>query len=252
MGSFQNFILRMEAGGDSMRNEQIQNAAYLVQQTFADDPSYIPEGVRIYNTNRVIHPRIYLHKFRTTSPAHANIQTQIHEPFYLGDIIPWPNHGYWLCMDSNNLHGIQWEGTLQFCNHTIRFRSSLNGEIVEYPVSLINATQYGSGETGRQFVTLGTSQLVVYISYDEHTILLDNGVRFLIDRNKEVPTAFEIKQADTVSYSDGGEHGYIQLTVLESPFNPQTDNKDLMIANYYENPIGTGEELKEDQNYSWI
>ena len=252
MGGFQNFLLRMQSGSNSMRGEQIENAMRLVQQTFADDPSYIVDGVTVYHTDRLIHPRIYLHKYRATSPAQANIQTQIHEPFYVGDVIPWPDHGYWLCIESNNLHGIQWEGTLQFCNHKIKFLSPLNGEIMEYPISLINATQYGSGETAKEYIKLGTSQLIVYISYDEHTVLLDSGVRFLIDRNTELPTAFEVKQADTVSYSDGGQRGYIQLSILESQFNPKTDNKELMIADYYPDPVGSGEETQEESNDSWI
>lgn len=252
MGGFQNFLLRMKAGGNTMRNEQIENAMRLVQQTFADDPSYVPDGVTVYHTDRLIHPRIYLHKYRTTSPAQANIQTQIYEQFFVGDVIPWPEHGYWLCVEANNLHGIQWEGTLQFCNHTIRFYSPLNGEIVEYPISLINATQYGSGETAKEYMRIGTSQLIVYITYDEHTVLLDSGFRFLIDKNNNLPTAFEVKQADMVSYSDNGQHGYIQLSVLENQFNPKTDNKELMIADYYPDPVGTGEELKDEQNVDWI
>lgn len=252
MGGFQNFLLRMNAGGNTMRGEQIENAMRLVQQTFADDPSYLVDGTTVYRTDRLIHPRIYLQKYRTTSPAQASIQTQIHEPFYMGDVIPWPEHGYWLCVESNNLHGIQWEGTLQFCNHKIKFYSPLTGELLEYPISLINATQYGSGETAKEYMKIGTSQLIVYISFDEHTALLDSGVRFLIDRNKELPSAFEIKQADTVSYSDGGQRGYIQFSVVESQFNSKTDNKDLMVADYYPDPVGSGKETQDEFNDSWI
>lgn len=249
MGGYKNFLLRMNAGGNTMRSEQIENALRLVDQTFKDDPSYVVDGVTIWNTDRVIHPRIYLNKYRSTSPAQASIQTQIHEPFYLGEVIPWPEHGYWLCVNSNNLHGIQWEGTLSFCNHIVKFYSPLTHEIVEYPISVINSTQYGSGETNKYDdktrMTIGTSQLLVYITYDKHTALLDSGFRFLLDRNKELPTAFKVTQADMISYSDGGDRGYIQLTVYEDTFNPKTDNKELMIANYTFDPVGTGEELKE-------
>ena len=97
MGGYQNFLRRMNAGGNTMRNEQIENALHLVRQTFADDPSYIPDGVTVWNSERIIHPRIYTQRYRSTSPAQANIQTLIHEPIYMGDVIPWPKHGYWLC-----------------------------------------------------------------------------------------------------------------------------------------------------------
>jgi hypothetical protein len=133
----------------------------------------------------------------------------------------------------------------------------LNGELVEYPISVLNATQYGSGQTDKWDdelrMTIGTSQQIVYISFDKHTVLLDSGFRFLLDRNQTLPTAYQITQVDTISYSDGGDKGYIQLTVIEDQYNPKTDNKELMIANYTPDPVGTGEELKDtDKSDQWI
>lgn len=255
MGSYDNFLLRMNAGGRTVREEQIENALHLLRQTFADDPSYIVDGVTIWNTDRVVHPRIYLEKHRSTSPSQANIQTLINEPIYMGDIIPWPDHGYWLCVDRNNLHNINWEGTLSFCNHQIKFISLKTKEIVEYPISAINSTQYGSGETyhydDELKMVVGTSQMIVYIPYDEHTIKIDSGFRFLIDRNTENPTAFKVAQADTISYSDNDNHGYIALTVYEDQFNPLTDNKELMIADYTRNPIADHDDIV-DSNDIWV
>ena len=50
MGGYQNFLRRMNAGGNMMRNEQIHNALHLLQEIFADDPSYIPAGVTVWNS----------------------------------------------------------------------------------------------------------------------------------------------------------------------------------------------------------
>lgn len=255
MGGYQNFMLRMRMSGNNLRNEQIMDSKYILSDTFADDPSYIPEGVTIWNTDRVIHPRIYSETYRATSPAHAKIQTLIHEPFYMGEIIPWTNHGYWICLDSNNLHDIQWEGTLAYCNYMLKFRSLITGDILTYPVHILNATQYGSGETNRYdkslHMTVGTSQLLIYISYDSETSMIDNGVRFLIDRHATAPTAFKVTQADMVSYSDGGNRGYISLTVYEDQFNPDTDNTDLMIADYWKDPVNEHENTNNSNGY-WI
>lgn len=238
-----------------MRKEQIENALHLVSQTFEDDPSYVAEGVQVWRSDRILHPRFYSQRFRSTSPAQALIQTMIHEPFYMGDVVLWPEHGYWLCVNANNLHGIQWEGTLSFCNYVVKFLSPLTKEIREYPISAINSTQYGSGKTDRYdeklHMTIGTSQMIVYISFDEHTRLIDSGFRFLLDRNDVNPTAFEVKQADTISYSDSNERGYIHLTVAETQFDPKRDNKELMIADFTFDPVGTGAELK-DKTDLWI
>ena len=45
MGGYQNFLRRMNAGGNIMRDEQIHNALHMIQETFADDPSYIKNAV---------------------------------------------------------------------------------------------------------------------------------------------------------------------------------------------------------------
>lgn len=255
MGGYQNFLRRMNAGGNTVRNEQIENALHLVRHTFADDPSYIPDGVQVWNSERILHPRIYQETYRSTSPEQARIQTLIHEPIYKGDVIPWPKHGYWMCLEANNLHDIQYEGTMRFCNYRIKFYSPLTGEIVEYPVSILNSTQYGSGETERyddEFrMTIGTTQMLMYITYDKHTVLIDNGFRLLVDRNQVHPTAYVIKQADTVSYSDAAEHGFISFTLYEDQFNPKVDNAELMIADYISDPVGSGKELEKKPDL-WI
>lgn len=76
-------------------------------------------------------------------------------------------------------------------------------------------------------------------------------LRFLVDRNQANPTAYVVKQADTVSYSDANEHGFIAFTLYEDQFNPKVDNKELMIADYVPDPVGTGAEL-ETKTDMWI
>lgn len=119
------------------------------------------------------------------------------------------------------------------CKYSIRLISPINGEVVEYPVYDINSTQYGSGETSKSQMTVGSAQHLVYIPYNEETIQLDSGFRFLIDKNKDNPTAYRLAQVDPGAYSCGANDGVIQWTVVESQFDEKTDNKDLMIADYY-------------------
>ena len=253
MGGYENFRMRMETGGSTQRTEVINNTQRLLEFTFADDPSYIEEGVTIYGTNRVIKPRINQQKFRLTSPFQASFQTLLHEPVYLGDVIPWPNRGYWICVESQNFHGMNWEGTLQFCNFFVRFLSPLSGEIIEYPVSMQNATQYGSGESPKPMMTLGSSQHLVSITCDEHTSLLKSGQRFLLDKNVVNPTAYRVTQIDTTSFAGGdvGSHGYLQLTVVEDRFNEKTDNRHEMIADMYKDETASGDSLHEQPD-KWI
>lgn len=132
--------------------------------------------------------------------------------------------------DNNKMYekAIAWQ-----CKYSIKFLSPITGKVVEYPVYDINSTQYGSGETSEDHLTLGTSQHLIYIPCNEETIKLDSGFRFLIDKNHDKPTAYRLAQIDPGGYSCGKDDGLIQWTIVESQFDEKTDNKDLMVADYY-------------------
>lgn len=251
MSGYENFLLRMNACGNTLREEHIENSKMLLNMTFTDDPSYIPEGVKVWYSDRIIHPRIYDYKWKSTTPFQATIQTLINEPFYLGDVVPWgKENGYWMVVGVNNLHGINWEGVLQYCNYRIKFISPLNGEIREYPISMINATQYGTGEEYKNLISIGSAAHIVYLSCDEHTVLLNNGFRFLLDKNTQKPTAYKLTQVDSTSFAND-KGGYLRLSVLEEQFNPKTDNAEKMIADFYEDIVGNNTEVIIDET-KWL
>ena len=140
---------------------------------------------------------------------------------------------YWMVYslpDNNKMYekAIAWQ-----CKYSIYFISPVTGKAVEYPVYDINSTQYGSGETTKTHMTIGTSQHLVYIPYNSETIMLDSGFRFLIDKNREEPTAYRLAQVDSGGYSCGADDGLLQWTIIESQYDKETDNKELMIADYY-------------------
>ena len=141
--------------------------------------------------------------------------------------------------DNNKMYekAVAWQ-----CKYSIRFISPISGEVVEYPVYDINSTQYGSGETAKEYMTIGSSQHLVYIPYNEETIRLDSGFRFLIDKNHEKPTAYRLAQVDPGAYACGEHDGIIQWTVVESQFDESTDNRELMVADYY----GASEQSKPE------
>ena len=121
----------------------------------------------------------------------------------------------------------------------------MTGEIVEYPVYSTNSTQYGTGEAGKTQMTVGEDQHLIYLPYNEETIMLDTQTRFLMDKNKVDPTAYRITRVDPISYAVGDERaedGLIQWAVLEDQFNAATDNAELMVADYYTSVPGGTEE----------
>lgn len=152
---------------------------------------------------------------------------------------------FWLVCSLPDNNRIYEKAVLWKCKHSIRFVSPLTGEIVEYPVYSTNSTQYGTGEADKTQMTVGEDQHLIYIPYNEETIMLDTHTRFLMDKNKINPTAYRITRVDPVSYAVGNEFaedGLIQWAVLEDQFNAATDNAELMIADYYISVPGGKEE----------
>ena len=252
MGGYANFLTRMNAGGNTVRNEQIENAQMLLSTTFADDPSYQIQGTEVWYSERVLHPRIYGYTWKSTTPPQASFQTMLNERVYLGDILHWnEENGYWMCIGVSNLHGVNWEGTLQFCNFWLNFKSPLTGELRKYPISMYNATQYGTGEDRKTMMSIGSAAHIIYLTCDEHTLSLDNGKRFLIDKNLKLPTAYKLTQVDTTTYASTENHGFLRLYVLEDQYNPKTDDAENMLADAWEDKVGSGTEIKDDDNL-WI
>ena len=142
----------------------------------------------------------------------------------------------WLVSSLPDNNRIYEKAVLWKCKHTIRFISPLTGEIVKYPVYSTNSTQYGTGELEKTYMTVGEDQHLIYIPYNEETIKLDDQFRFLMDKNRESPSAYRITRVDPVSYAVGDERnedGLIQWAVLQTQFNDATDSKELMIADYF-------------------
>lgn len=152
---------------------------------------------------------------------------------------------FWLVSALPDNNRIYEKAVLWKCKHTIRFLSPLMGKIVEYPVFSTNSTQYGTGEAGKTHMSVGSDQHLIYIPYNEETILLDNQFRFLMDKRRDKPTAYRITRVDPVSYAVGSERdedGLLQWSVLEDQFNTETDHPGLMVADYYtQAPGGTKE-----------
>lgn len=160
------------------------------------------------------------------------------------------NHegSFWMVSALPDNNRIYEKAVLWKCKHTLRFLSPLTDEIVEYPVYSTNSTQYGTGEADRTHVNVGDDQHLIYLPYNEETILLDDRFRFIMDKRRDKPTVYRVTRVDPVSYAVGGEHdkdGLIQWSVQEDQLNLEVDAPDLMVADYYKKFTGGTEETPE-------
>lgn len=142
----------------------------------------------------------------------------------------------WLVSALPDNNRIYEKAVLWKCKHSIRFISPLTGEIVSYPVFSTNSTQYGTGEAEKTHMNVGEDQHLIYLPFNQETILLDDNFRFIMDKKRIKPSVYRVTRVDPVSYAVGEEReqdGLIQWSVLEDQLNTAKDNIELMVADYY-------------------
>lgn len=234
----------MSLSGNSLRSEKIQNSKLLLNETFGSDPSFAPgiyfwePGSELYHDNSFkekesIKVRFYSRNYSAANGTTVKFQTLIDTPVYVGDVIYDSNtNEYYLCTESFNIDEIHWKGKLTLCTWVLRWQNR-NGDILEYPCYTINATQYNSGETANRVMTIGSSQHLILLPYDENTVIIESPQRFFLDKNKVSPTSFIVTQNDTVSFNHG-DKGIVRITVLQCATNNTADRIDLGICDYIE------------------
>lgn len=229
----------MALSGSSIRNETIKNSQELLKETFADDPSFTA-GIYFWqpSTHSYADPnelpiRLYGRSFSNANGVVVKFQTLIDNPIVVGDMLYDSNDDeYLLCTESFNVDGVHWKGKFSLCNWILKWQNKY-GDILEYPCVDINSTQYNSGEQASAKMTIGSSQHMATLPYDDNTIAIKSPQRFFLDRNTETPTSFIVTQNDNTSMFFG-KKGLIKITMLECERNNDTDRPDLGICDYFE------------------
>lgn len=233
------FNRKMALSGSSIRNEVIKNSQELLKETFADDPSFTA-GIYFWqpSTHSYAEPnelpiRLYGRSFSNANGVVVKFQTLIDNPIVVGDMLYDSNDDeYLLCTESFNVDGVHWKGKFSLCNWILKWQNKY-GDILEYPCVDINSTQYNSGEQASAKMTIGSSQHMATLPYDENTIAIKSPQRFFLDRDTETPTSFIVTQNDNTSMFFG-KKGLIKITMLECERNNDTDRPDLGICDYFE------------------
>lgn len=159
---------------------------------------------------------------------------------------------YYLAVGLSDNNKMYEKCILYYCNWNLKFISPLTRKLVIYPICDLNSTQYNSGVTEKSQVRIGTAQHLIYIPYNEETVLVDHDRRFIIDKNTIKPTVYKLTQVDSVS-SNYGNKGVLKWTVSEDALNLQTDNVELMVADYDIAVSTTPEESNDDTlNYKIV
>ena len=231
------FNKRMSLSGGSLREEYIFNTRELLNETFADDPSFTfgiyfwRLGLKEYIHEKPISIRLYGRSFSAANGVTIKFQTSYNTPVVVGDIIYDVNKDeYLICTEAFDIDGIHYKGKFTLCNWILKWQKK-DGTILEYPCHDINSTQYNSGEQSNRNFIIGSSQHMLTLPCDENTVELSTPQRFYLDKATINPTSFIVTQNDTTSYNYG-KKGLVKVTVYEYPNNSATDRPDLGICDY--------------------
>lgn len=231
------FNKRMSLSGGSLREEYIFNTRKLLDETFADDPSFMSDiyfwrlGLKEYQNESPIDIRLFGRSYSAANGVTVKFQTLYNTPVVVGDIVyDAKEDEYLICTEAFNIDDMNYKGKFTLCNWILKWQKK-DGTILEYPCYDMNSTQYNSGEQSNRNFTIGSSQHMLTLPCDENTVELSSPQRFYLDKATVNPTSFIVTQNDTTSYNYG-KKGIVRVTVYETQNNSATDRPDLGICDY--------------------
>ena len=197
---------RVTNSGSTLLEEQIKDAQESLEYSFYDDVSYA-KNVFFWIPGETPHKgervdiKLYDRRYSDADGLSQKFLTKHGDSVDVGDYFyDESNNTYWICTESFNIGDIHYEGRLTQCNWVLKWQRP-DGTIIEYPCQDRNATQYNSGETGNNTMTLGSAQHIEMVQANEDTIALASPKRFYIDKRNKIP--YVVTQND----SSGGVAG---------------------------------------------
>lgn len=231
------FNKRMSLSGGSLRSEYIHSTRELLEETFADDPSYQLGiyfwrlGLKEYKHESPIGIRLYGRSFSAANGVTVKFQTLYNTPVVVGDVVyDTKEDEYLICTEAFNIDDIHFKGKFTLCNWMLKWQKK-DGTILEYPCYDMNSTQYNSGEQYNRNFTIESSQHMLTLPCDENTVELCTPQRFYLDKATVNPNTYIVTQNDTTSYNYG-KKGLVKVTVFAHPEDRATDRPDLGICDY--------------------
>lgn len=171
--------------------------------------------------------------------------TRPSEEIHIGDIID-AYGAKWFVTDVDLNQEIYTVADIILCNCIIRWISRRSGEIIERFGYAENAAKYATGVRDSNVYQEIEFQIKVKLTVDEETVLLRRDDRFLLDLDFYIPvintkgdhpTAFMLTSTDTVTRRENiigaPDKGAIEFIFAECAYDEQSDNPELMIADYY-------------------
>ena len=239
INTFDNYHLRLSKYGKSNRDAIRRQSLKVKEDTFKESQSY----KTVYIDGKKYDARITTEardSFKTGFGAYA-IEFRNKDKFRPGTYIQIENiyneWDTWLLVDVvNDLFFPR--HIIKKCNYNLKWKNEL-GEIIERWVTTDDSYKlYDATRNYGNVTTLPDSNIAILLPYDSETVKLHFDKRFLMDAPDvtQEPDAWKVANRNAVSrlYKNTG---IIVLSLSRDQFNHETDNPELMVADYYsDNP----------------
>lgn len=227
----------MESMGDNIRESIKQQSAAISESLFCNSTSYkdVVINGKHYDAKFISDSKTtvrggngnYVIEFRNNFDPPAG--TYIRIPDNKGKINVWLIH----YKSDNPLFP---KHIIKKCNYLLRWKNRY-GRIIERWGVLNDNNRLTNGDTSVNYgkMTLPWQTTSIILPYDNETINLRRDKRFLIDDPSvlDVPDAWIVTNRNISSKSFGSNDGVVELALSQHQYNPKTDNRTLMVADYY-------------------
>lgn len=155
-----------------------------------------------------------------TKPYYKEFESLPGQKILAGDYVEWSNN-IWLVYEADSDDEIYTDGNLRQCQYELFWQNS-DGQIISRHAWVQNASAYNNGESGNNTITLQSNQFMVYVPYDDDTLLLDNGIRMHMSRSNRKCKPYKLTRPDDIAYGYG-EKGVLNLVFTQDEYNPSED-----------------------------
>ena len=137
--------------------------------------------------------------------------------------------------------------TMKLCQYKLRWQNE-KGEIIERWANFSSASKYDVGENGTSVILVSSNNYIVVVPQDKECSKLYDK-RLFVDKNDSPTSVFKFTRDDSVLYTfNENKGGVLSFVIDKVEYNPEIDNQDLRICDYFE-PIIKDE---DDFNYEII
>lgn len=235
MSVWDTYNARLVVNGNTRRENALARTQGYINRKLSSSLSYQP--ITINNVSQ---------KVSIVDTEELNIKTICALPgesLLHGGIVDWEGNK-WLITEIDAHNEVYEKGTMQQCNHLLRWRD-LSGNIIEKWSIVEDGTKYLIGEKQEDIMSVGDARIAVTVPKDSDTVNLKRGNRFLID---DVDTgevlAYQITKPNRL-YNIFNNKGIFRYILKE--VNPtDNDNLELRVADYYQPPMNTSTDSYPD------